>query len=153
MILSSYSTIALTKLSIMFFLCFGFFGTVPNHSLKRGTIIRLCGERSVNVRLDDLNIVLLGKRHTFSQLSFNTFFPLIIGRIPCINHTIHSFSPLLQSLLDISAPETICQLKQILDLACQDIGKQVQRFQLRSLEIFLSLLIGLDRFQADAGYP
>ena len=102
--------------------------------------------------IQNLDIVLCGESLAFTKLTINTFFPLIIGRISCIDYTIHSFSPLLQSLLDISAPETICQLKQILDLACENIGKQVQRFQLRSLEILLSLLIGLDRFQADAGY-
>jgi hypothetical protein len=75
-----------------------FFGTVPNHSLKRGTVICLCGERSVDVRLDDLNIVFRGESLAFTKLTINALLSLVIGRISCIDYTSHSSSPLLQSL-------------------------------------------------------
>ena len=56
------------------------------------TIINLGRKSSVNVGVQNRNIVLFGKHHTLAQLNFNALFSLVVTGITSINHTVHKIT-------------------------------------------------------------
>ena len=86
-----------------------FAGTVFNHPLKIGTAVGSCRQRTVDVGFNDLNIIFLCKRLTFTQLAFNGLFTLIIRRISRIDYAFYFFSPafllrfITQAPLDVNS--------------------------------------------------
>ena len=57
--------------------------------LKLRTFVCLGRKCAVNVGIQNRNIILLSKRLTLAQLTFNAFFSLVITGITSINHTVH----------------------------------------------------------------
>ena len=51
---------------------------VLNHALKIWTLIRSCRNRTVNVMLNNTIPMLLGVALTFPELTFDTFFTLVV---------------------------------------------------------------------------
>ena len=74
------------------------FITVLNHMLEFGTVIGLCGLRSIYVIADHLNIVKFGILHTLAELTFNTRFILFFRTESCVNYSFHGFSPIIAPL-------------------------------------------------------
>ena len=69
------------------------FAAVLNHVLKFRAVVRLGGKGPVYVVAQDGDIVLFSKGSTLPDLSFNTFFSLIIGGITGINNCFHFLQP------------------------------------------------------------
>ncbi len=62
---------------------------VAYHLLELRAIIRLGRDGTVNVVLDDSDIVFLGIRRTFTDLTLDGFFALIVTRIAGVDHSGH----------------------------------------------------------------
>ena len=66
------------------------FCTVFNHLQKLGSVICLCGKRTVNVMSDNRDSVLVAILSTFSQLTLNGFFSLTFCGVSCIDNCFQS---------------------------------------------------------------
>ena len=64
---------------------------VFDHPLEFGTVVRLCGERAVDICTEHDNAVSLGKLHAFADLTFNALLSLIVTRIPSVDDCFHVF--------------------------------------------------------------
>ena len=62
---------------------------VFDHPLEFGTVVRLCGERAVNVCTEHGNAVPFGKFHAFADLSLDALLSLIVTRIPSVDDCFH----------------------------------------------------------------
>ena len=71
---------------------------VFDHPLEFGTVVRLCGERAVDICTEHDNAVALGKFHAFSNLTFDALLSLIVTRIPSVNYCFHQLSLFLLTL-------------------------------------------------------
>src|SRR5699024_699684 len=69
------------------------FIAVFNHILKFRPVIRLGGNSPVDIVPQDCDPVPFSKGGTLPDLSFNSCFSLIIGRISGVNHSFHCPSP------------------------------------------------------------
>src|SRR5699024_10466985 len=63
---------------------------VFDHPLEFGTVVRLCGERTVNICTEHGNAVALGKFHALADLTFDALLSLIVARISSIDNCFHS---------------------------------------------------------------
>ena len=66
---------------------------VFNHVLKFRAVIGLGGKGTIYVVAQDGDAVLLSKGSTLSDLTFDTFFPLVVGGIAGVNNCFHSLQP------------------------------------------------------------
>lgn len=62
---------------------------VLDHLLKLRAVVRLSRDGTVNVVLDDSDAIFLGIRRTFTNLTLNGFFALVITGIAGVNHGGH----------------------------------------------------------------
>ena len=63
--------------------------TVLNHLLKLRAVVRLGGDSTVNIVLDDGDAVFLGISRAFPDLAFDGFFALVVRGIASIDHGGH----------------------------------------------------------------
>ena len=62
---------------------------VFDHPLEFGTVVRLCGERAVDVCTEYGNAVPFGKFHALADLTFDALLSLVVARIPSVNDCFH----------------------------------------------------------------
>lgn len=67
--------------------------SIRDHLLELRAVVCFGRERTVNVVLDDRNAVLFGIRRAFSNLTFDGFFTLVVGRVTSIDNSSHNVSP------------------------------------------------------------
>ena len=65
------------------------FVTVLDHLLELRAVVRLGRDGTVNVVLDDSDIVFLGIRRTFTDLTLDGFFALVVAGIAGVDHGGH----------------------------------------------------------------
>ena len=75
---------------------------VFNHVLKFRAVIGLSGKGPINVVAQDGDTVLLGKGGTLPDLAFNTFFPLIVGGIAGVDHSLHWSPSIIRNRVSFS---------------------------------------------------
>ena len=72
---------------------------VLNHLLKRGTMVCSRGISAVDVVLQNGDVVLLRESRTLTDLSFDGFLALVIGRIAGIDDSFHGYISLIEDFV------------------------------------------------------